>query len=475
MDRINEEKIMQVLKSCNTWWHMYNIPAEKTFPKNRNAFYEAVNKLNQAKKYIYISGQRRVGKTVVMHQIVQHLLKQGVPECNILYIPFFHPLFRALTPDAVLRVYRDYIYSGNDEYYFFDDVQLSLSFDEWISAVNIKKTGAHIVACGTFMPETLMNDRTEESVPREDIYMPPLSFYEYCSLFAENDMVTLPPKLTPQDLVETSKQVQKNLYIALSPLRKHFAKYLQIGGYPGRCNGTETPHDLRTAVNFALYQDIYTVFKTRNVADLEKILMFLCFQTSPLASFDFMSNAIDTLSRPTIEKYVRMLECAGLVAVSNPMSISGELLQKSRPKIYVIDGALKNSLVVNERHNIGQSFMNYSTEAAAFRQLKHMTKNAGQMSIGYYRTSGAKGKVIDIVVNGPKGNVFIDIRYLDDYEFNHSEPIWAYQNESKHAFVLTKREDDFGSFPNGPEKLYRIPAHAYLYVLGNVEKEEIIG
>lgn len=473
MDRINEEKIMLVLKSCNTWWRIYN-PVENVFSGSRNAYHEAVNKLNHTKKFIFLTGQRRVGKTIVMHQIIQYLLKQGIPEHQILYIPFIHPLFRMFAPDVVLRVYQDYIYSGNNEYYFFDDVQLSPAFDEWISAVNIKKTGAHIIACGTLMPAALLNNRTEETVSREDIYMPSLSFHEYCTLFAENDMVALPPKLIPQDFVQMSKQEQNKLYYALAPLRKHFAKYLQIGGYPGRCSGTETTRDLRNAVTFTLYQDIGAVFKTRNAVDLEKILMFLCFQTSPIASFDFMSNAIDTLSRPTIEKYVKMLESAGLVSISNPMSIDGKLLQKSRPKIYVIDGALKNVLIVKERHDIDQSFMNYSAEVAAFRQLKHMTMYTGQTSIGYYRTSGAKGKVIDIVVKEPKGNVFIDIRYLDDYVFNRSEPIWEYQNESKYAFVLTKKEDDFGPFPNGPEKLYRMPAHAYLYVLGNAEKEKII-
>ena len=47
MDNINEEKVMLVLKSFNTWWHLYGIPAEKSFPRYRNAFHEAVNKLNR--------------------------------------------------------------------------------------------------------------------------------------------------------------------------------------------------------------------------------------------------------------------------------------------------------------------------------------------------------------------------------------------------------------------------------------------
>ncbi len=472
MDRINDEMIMQVLQHYNIWWFAPNALGDMKHAGSRNAFYEAVNKLSQEKKFIFISGQRRVGKTVVMYELIQHLIKQGVPEHSILYIPFHHTLFRMFEPKVFLRVYRDYIDSRDNGYFFFDDVQRAPAFGEWLIAADMKRTGTHIIASSTIKPAALLNSETEMAVQREDIYIPPLSFYEYCTLFAGNDKVALPPKLLPQDFIQMSNQEQNKLHNTLAPLRKHFAKYLHTGGYPGMCGRTETVQDLRTAMNHTLYQDIATVFKTRNVTDLEKLLLFLCFQTSPIASYDVISNAIDTLSRPTIEKYVKMLESVGLVSLSSQMSIDGELLQKSLPKIYVIDGALKNALTVMERHNI--TAMNYSAEAVVFRQIEHMTMSRGA-SIGYYRTNGPKKKAIDIVVKEPKGKVFIDIRYLDDYEFSHSEPIWAYLNESKHAFVITKQEDDFGPFPNGPEKLYRMPAHTYLYLLGNAEREKIIG
>ncbi len=462
---------MQVLQHYNVWWFAPNALGDMKHIGCRNAYHEAANKLSQERKFVFITGQRRVGKTVVIYQLIQHLINQGVPEHSILYIPFHHPIFRMFEPKVILRVYRDYIDGRDNGYFFFDDVQRAPAFDGWLVAADIKRTGAHIIASSTIQPEVLMNSETEEIASREDIYMPSLSFYEYCTLFAENDEVDLPPKLLPQDFIRMSNQEQNKLHSSLAPLRKHFAKYLHTGGYPGICGRTETTQDLRIAVNDTLYQDIATIFKTRNVPDLEKLLLFLCFQTSPIASYEVMSNALDTLSRPTIEKYVKMLESVGLVSLSSQMSIDGQLLQKSLPKIYVIDGALKNVLTVMERHNI--SAMNYSAEAAVFRQLESMTM-AGGVSIGYYLSTGIRKKAIDIVVNSPKGKVFIDIRYLDDYEFNHSEPIWAYLNESKYAFVITKREDDFGPFPNGPEKLYRMPAHTYLYLLGNAEREKII-
>ena len=91
-------------------------------------------------------------------------------------------------------------------------------------------------------------------------------------------------------------------------------------------------------------------------------------------------------------------------------------------------------------------------------------------SVGYFR-GGKKGKEIDSVVGYPNTkNILIEVKYREGAPIA-DDAIGELCEESSAAIVVTKNADDFGVHNTKCGKdLLRIPAFAFLYLLGNAEK-----
>lgn len=91
--------------------------------------------------------------------------------------------------------------------------------------------------------------------------------------------------------------------------------------------------------------------------------------------------------------------------------------------------------------------------------------------VGYYR-GGKKDNEIDIVVDYPNiKKILIEVKYREQAPVPDTSAICQLSDEASAAIIVTKRADDFGTHhaPNGKE-LIRIPAFAFLYLLGNAER-----
>ena len=80
--------------------------------------------------------------------------------------------------------------------------------------------------------------------------------------------------------------------------------------------------------------------------------------------------------------------------------------------------------------------------------------------------------MIDIVVDYPNiRNILIEVKYREGAPIADDDAIVELCEEASAGIVVTKIASDFGvhNTPNGKE-LLRIPAFAFLYLLGNAEK-----
>ena len=143
---------------------------------------------------------------------------------------------------------------------------------------------------------------------------------------------------------------------------------------------------------------------------------------------------------------------------------------KARPKIYIADAAIRNAVLMDSDILSNPEEMGKMVETAVY---KHVAAFYYQKAtrIGYYR-GGRKDKEIDIVVDYPNiPNILIEVKYREDATVPDSDAIIQHCDEAISAMIVTKRADDFGEHnaPNG-KKLLRIPAFAFLYLLGHAEK-----
>ena len=87
---VSDEQIIKVLRQYNSWWRIPSAIQEETKPQKRLAYYEALKMLKHKtiRRFVVLSGVRRVGKTTILYQIIENLLQEGVNPKNILYATF---------------------------------------------------------------------------------------------------------------------------------------------------------------------------------------------------------------------------------------------------------------------------------------------------------------------------------------------------------------------------------------------------
>src|ERR1700733_2983021 len=104
---IPKNELIKVLSSFNPWWRGESISDLPSW--RRASFHELFLWIQHppAPRAVLLSGARQVGKTTLIQQAIQKLLLEGVPEANILYATFDHPIIKLAGIDLVLEAWRE--------------------------------------------------------------------------------------------------------------------------------------------------------------------------------------------------------------------------------------------------------------------------------------------------------------------------------------------------------------------------------
>lgn len=183
MSVATKEQILKVLKAYNPWWGTGVVNPGFTKTYRRFAYYEAMKRLEQKdlRRTIVLTGTRRVGKTTIQYQMIDRLLKKGVPPQKILFVSMDHPMLKLSGLNDLLECYHSNVYAEQDCYYFFDEIQYASDWDKWMKTIYDMQPETKMVATGSASP-ALMKGSSESGAGRWSvIQVPTLSFYEYCA------------------------------------------------------------------------------------------------------------------------------------------------------------------------------------------------------------------------------------------------------------------------------------------------------
>lgn len=476
---VDRDRLIKVLYSFNSWWNTGNVPRESTKPVKRFAYYEAYKVLHHRdiRRSVILSGARRVGKTTILYQLIEGLLEQGIPSKHIIYVSFDHPILKFCSIDTVLETYEENIAgSGENLYFFFDEVHYTDNWDLWIKHLYDHKQTCKVVATGSASP-VLVAQASESGVGRWTlIKIPTLSFYEYCELRGITDLPELPKDMKPSRLPNVSAMELEELMRALYVLQKYFNRYLLVGGFPEIALSDDIPFAQRVlredVVDKVLKRDLTVLFGVRNVAELEKIFLYLCIHSGGLVAIDNISKEIG-VSRQTVSNYLNLLEAANLIYISNPIEIGGKKILKSRPKVYIADAAIRNAVLMLDDVFSEPDEMGVMAETTVYKHVAAFYYRQ-QTKIGYYRQTSKSEKEIDVVVEYNTVRLLIKVKYREDSVITKKDAIvqLALDEKTVSAIVVTKRQDDYGVLDFDTKiPIIKIPAFAFLYLLGHAEKQ----
>jgi predicted AAA+ superfamily ATPase len=471
----SKENILKVLSAYNPWWRSGVINPAFSKSYRRFAFYEAMKRLNDTdiRRAVILTGTRRVGKTTIQYQMMDELLKSGVNPQKIVYISFDHPMLKLSAFNEILECYHENVYAEEDIYYFFDEIQYAADWDKWLKTIYDMQPKTQVVATGSASP-ALMKGHQESGAGRTTvIQVPTMSFYEYCEIL-DLPKPALDKELKVSSFLHMDKKEQTAVMLSLSDILNHFSRYLQVGGFPELAladNDLMAQQILREdVVDKVLKRDLPSLYNIRNSTELERIFLYLCNVSSDIISIEAIAKELQGVSRPTVENYIRYLESANLIYQSWPVNMAGKKVLKASPKIYISDPAVRNAVLMDDDILTNPVEMGKVVETAVYKHVAAFYYQKAT-SVGYFR-GGRKDKEIDIVVEYPSiNNILIEVKYREPAPIPEDSAIAQLSDEASAAIVVTKGATDYGlqDTPSG-HKMIRIPAYAFLYLLGHAEK-----
>jgi predicted AAA+ superfamily ATPase len=471
------ENVLKILYAYNKWWETDAVPDELLKEYKRPVYHTANKALfhRDIRRFVILSGARRTGKTTVIYQTIHDLLRKGIGPKNILLVSFDHPLLKMCSIEDVLEIYRKYISDDPNTYLFLDEIQYAVNWDQWLKIIYDISPKTKVMATGS--ASSAIEKKAKESGHGRwrVIHVPTLSFYEYLELTGEDMPAVNMDGIDPLKLYELPVQRQTDIIMRLDKLQAPFLKYIQVGGFPEISLSKDPVYAGRSLrediIEKAIKKDIPAVYEIRNTVDLERVFLYLCYHSSNLINIEAVTQELKGINRVTVEKYISYLENANLVNISGAVNLTGKSALKQQNKIYVADSSIRNNILMNSDILTNSDELGVLVEGVVYGHIKYYFID-DFINVGYFRTD-AKGKEIDIVAHVNNKPCFLaEVKYRESAEIKGTDAIVTNAFAGIVNYVITKRGGDFGSnaYESG-ERVYRIPAHAFLYLLGCVESK----
>ena len=293
---------------------------------SRPNYYSKLEKLLGKGVLIVLTGQRRVGKSYVMRELVAR--KQEETGSNVIYIDKEKTAFDFVVSYKDLVAYVDErLDKSKHNYILIDEVQEIEEFERGLrnyyneSYIDVVVTGSNSDILSGELGSMLSGRYLE-------VHIQGLSYSEFLEFHGLEDGES-----------------------ALN-------KYINYGGLPGlRPFGLDDPETindyLQGVYNTILVKDIIRRKKIRNVSFLENLIRFIADnigkQMSATSVQNYMASNESEVSKNLILKYMKSIAEAYLATTVSRYNIHGKKLLETNDKFYFGDVGIRNFIVGGRR------------------------------------------------------------------------------------------------------------------------------
>ena len=354
------------------------IAAYEKYATHRNiAFPDTLNKIHVA------IGMRRTGKTWLLFQTIQKILKtENIPLQRILYLNLEDDRFLPCPQDK-LRAILDGFYQCYPDnhhhvcYLFLDEIQ---NAEGWPTVIrrffDTKKVKIFLSGSSAKLLSKEIATSLRGRAMTTEVW--PYDFSEYLSLSTHT---ALPPHSQPW--------IDYYLF--------ELKQYLHTGGFPEifQVPDINRRQLLQDYVEIVIMRDLIERYQITNIILVKYLINFLLKNTSCSFSVNKLANDIKSQglsgSRNTLYDYLSYIEDAYLAFAVPLFSESIRKTHTNPRKCYTIDGGLVRAFALSMNENLGHLFENL-----VFLQLKRQ-----QHKIYYYLTQ--ERYEVDFLTEDPQG------------------------------------------------------------------------
>ena len=477
---VSDAQVIKVLQQYNPWWRTPSAIKEESKPQKRLAYYEALKTLTHKsiRRFAVLSGMRRVGKTTILYQIIEHLIDEGINPKNILYATFDNPILKLVNVENVLSIYESLYPIEGTRYIFFDEVQYTENWELWMKVIYDSRKDIRLIATGSASP-ILEKGSADSGIGRWSVLkIPTLSFYEYCRLL-DLDLPHLPENLRLSELQDFGSAQLGDLMNKFIPLQNHFNRYLMIGGFPELVLSDDDSYAQRMlredVVDKVIKRDVLSLFNIRSPLLMEKLFLYLCMNSTEIFNATTAAKELENVSITTIDNYIKALEMSNLIYLAKPMHVGSKGALKGRPKIYVADAAIRNAVLMIDNVLSDEKELGAMVETTVYKHMVSFYQGI-PAQLGYFRKAKDNQKEVDVVAELPRQKILCEVKYRNQSHIAATDAIVELCQDEKakvtNAFLITKRLDDFGITSHKTiVPILRVPAIAFLYILGRTEAE----
>lgn len=475
------EELLGVLHGFNPWWS--GKPASCP-PFRRIAYYRCRAYLEHPKlqRAVLLSGPRRVGKSVILQQLAEDYVKEGRDPRSILHLSLEHPLLKIPNLLDILRLYHEHIHAaGSPTLLLLDEVHCSPDWDVSLKGLVDQKPEYRILATGS---ATLSTKRAlaESGTGRwVTVPIPTLSFFEFIQIRGDASPA-LPAGLSPKTLFDLDTLGRLDLASNLRPMLPLFQRYLLLGGFPETAKLDDVYLAQRLlredVVDRVLKRDMTTLFGVRNVQELERLFIYLCYHTGGIFQASTCARELG-VNAQTVNNHLDLLEQAHLVYRLNPYGMGGKQILKPRQKVHLVDAAIRNAILMRSEQVLQDpAEMGMIVESTVLRHIiAYHTRLP--LEVCYWRQpKGDKenGPEVDVILKSPDQVVPFEVKYREGAPISAKSglAIFCAAEGIDRGYLITKSDKAFGitTLPHQPTRFMKVPAHVFTYVTGMAEQAE---
>ena len=399
-----EEIIIQ-----NLWWKTKSVSESKLGRLKRAEFSNLLEELED-NKVTCLLGPRRTGKTTMMYDLIDHLLKNGVSEKNIFFISFDNPKVRLELQHDFDNTIRDFSNTivkepidrlSSKVYIFLDEIH---KLDDWGNMLKYwQDLGLKIkfIVSGSSSLRILKGSG-ESLLGRINFHLVlPLNFSEFTGREVSADFRDFDDVKKAHDSFILDKQ---ELLITLD-------EYIIKGGYP------EVFYIKDVERAYEVLKQYKTLTISRDILDLKDI-------KEPRILSDLTDLLSDVMSRrmnystfaqvlgvkvDTVKNYISYLEECFLVYTAYFYSKKQVTSTRKEKKLFFMDCGLRNSLLMKEINELEKTKI---VENLVFLHIFSLKKRELFPKIFYWLDRSRNE--VDMVVTLKNEVVPIEVKYSNE-------------------------------------------------------------
>ena len=330
---------------------------------------------------------------------------------------------------------------------------LKYVYDHWRGKIKFIVSGS-----STLEIKQKFTDRLTGRV--HTFHVPTLSFEEYL-LFKKQD--NLLNKKQEFDIFSLAKNKKLEIPSWASVLKDDFLNMLEnfcvFGGYPAVVL-KELPEKRKTDLSgiYSLYvrKDIKDLARIEDVKGFNNLVGMLAHQIGSLINESELSNGTG-LSRPTIKKYLFILENTFITGMLTPFFTNARLEYIKRPKVYFQDSGLRNTIINNFNNLTSRPDTGHLIENVVFSEI--IKKKPELFEVHFWKSES--GTEVDFIMKAEEDKLIpIEVKYQTFQKPGISRGMRSFINRYRPevAFIITR--DFWEQSKLNSTKIFWIPAWA---------------